>query len=100
MVSKKTVEPIFIEKRVGPFNCPSCSSIKETVKTYGNGKQVLECGDYLIYKEKHLQKQLVRSKMDFWEDIKPCPECNSKKRYSVIESGNEVKRCAKCDALI
>jgi Zn-finger protein len=72
--------------------------MKEIVKTYGNGKQVLECANCHIDKEKYLQKQMPL-KQSTWQDSKPCPECGSKKRYSLLENGKEVDRCADCNAL-
>lgn len=74
--------------------------MKEIVKTYGNGKRVLECANCHIDKEKYIQNQLAPLKMDTWRDTKPCPECGSKKRYSMVENNKEVKRCSDCDALI
>jgi len=72
--------------------------MKEIVKTFGDGKQVLECANCHIDKEKRLQKQTTTLKKDNWEDTKPCPECGSKKRYSLIENGIETMRCNNCDA--
>jgi Zn finger protein HypA/HybF involved in hydrogenase expression len=100
MATKKAQQPVSTEERVTPFNCPSCGSINEIVKTYGNGKQVLECANCHIDKEKHVQKQIEPLKMNTWHDTKPCSECGSKKRYSAIENGKEVTRCSDCDAVI
>lgn len=97
MDSKKTVEPTSIEKRISPFNCPSGGSMKKIVKTYGNGKQVLECVNCHIDKEKHIQKQITTLKTNTWRYASPCLECSSKNRYSLIETGKDVNRCADCD---
>ena len=99
MAIKKAQQPVLIEERISPFNCPSCGSMKEIVKTYGNGKQVLECANCHIDKEKQVQKELSPLKKNTWQDSKPCPECGSKKRYSLIENDTEVTRCADCDAI-
>lgn len=99
MASNKGKQPVLIEERISPFNCPSCGSMKEIVKTFGNGKQVLECGNCHIDKEKNTQKALSLLKKHAWQDTTPCPECGSKKRYSIIENGKETIRCAKCDSM-
>jgi Zn-finger protein len=73
--------------------------MKENVKTYGNGKQVLECANCHIDKEKYAKKELSPLKSDTRSISNPCPECGSKKRYSLIENGKEVVRCVNCDAI-
>ncbi len=99
MATKKAQQPVLSEERISPFNCPSCGSMKEIVKSYGNGKQVLECANCHINKEKHNQKELSPLKQNTWLDSKPCSECGSKNRYSLIENGKEANRCANCDAI-
>lgn len=100
MASPKAKQPVLTEERKSPFNCPSCGSMKEIVKTYGNGKQVLECANCHIDKDNRLQKQISSLKADTWNDSKPCPECGSKKRYSLVEDGKEAHRCANCDNVL
>jgi len=100
MATKKVRQPVLSEERVSPFNCPSCGSMKEIVKTYGNGKQVLECANCHIDKEQIIKKQLAPLYMNSWRDSELCSECGSKKRYSDIENGNPITRCADCDAII
>jgi transcription elongation factor Elf1 len=98
MASRKAKQPVLIQERLSPFNCPSCGSMLEIVKTFGNSKQVLECANCHIDKEKQQQKQIAPSKKNAWQGSKPCPECGSKKRYSIIENNKEVTRCANCDS--
>ncbi len=97
MTSKDSKQPVFTEERSTPFNCPSCGSMKEIVKIYGNGKQVLECSNCHIDKEKYLRTQINHLNTNTWIDSKPCPECSSKKRYTLIENGKEINRCSNCD---
>jgi Zn ribbon nucleic-acid-binding protein len=100
MVSKKTSEPISTEKRLSPFNCPSCGSMNEIVKTFKNNKEVLECADCHVNKLDYLKKQEAFLKQCKSVGSKPCPECGSKKRYSLVENGKEVNRCMDCDAVL
>jgi len=99
MATKKAQQFVLSEIRLSPFNCPSCGSMKEIVKTFKNGKQILECADCHVDKDKYIKKQLAPLYMNTWKDSKLCPVCGSKKRYSIIENGKEGSRCNNCDAI-
>lgn len=100
MATTKGKQPVIIQERLSPFNCPSCGSMKEIAKTYANGKQVLECANCHTDKGKKLQNEVAPLEKNTWQDSEPCPECGSKKRYSLVENGEDVNRCADCDAII
>lgn len=70
--------------------------MEEIVRIYATGKEELICAKCGIDKDKYTKKQIASSNKRIWQVSKACSECGSKKRYSQLENGQEVTRCAKC----